>query len=49
MKERLERALRELEGLAQKAASLHNTYEYARLSGKIEGVKLALDYLRTTP
>ena len=45
MQDRLVRAAANLDDLCNKAAALHNTSEYSRLSGKREGVNLALSYL----
>lgn len=44
-RDRLEKASRSLDDLRNKAAALHNTSEYSRLDGKLEGVRLALSYL----
>lgn len=43
---RLTRAADELEKLEHQAEEIHHYDEYIRLQGKVEGVKLAIDYLR---
>lgn len=46
---RLFRAVEELDVLRNKAAAGHALSEHARLAGKIEGVHLAISYLREFP
>lgn len=48
LRDRMVRATETLDVLRNKAAGLHNTSEYARLDGKLEGVRLALSYLDET-
>lgn len=45
LRERLIYAIGSLDDLRQRAAAYHNTTEYARLCGKVEGLKLALSYM----
>lgn len=45
LRERLCRAGDELEGLAQRSAASHAVTEYGRITGKQEGVKLAVSYV----
>lgn len=46
LEDRLQRASDEIGRLCNKAAAMHNMTEYARLSGKREGIELALSYLQ---
>lgn len=44
-RERIERAIVEIDKRRNTAAANHHMSEYSRLGGKVEGLKLALSYL----
>ncbi len=48
IRDRLVNASANIEILRNSAAELHNLSEYARLAGKLEGVRLALSYVDET-